>query len=79
MSKAASAFSSRPGFVNRNRLRIDSAALFASADVASQAFLCTLIPIQRISEQKQSLGCIFESSFESLWRPRKCGAREAAA
>jgi hypothetical protein len=35
MSEAAQAFSSRRGFVNRDRLGIDSVAVFASADVAS--------------------------------------------
>jgi hypothetical protein len=44
MSKAASAFSCRRSFVNRNRLSLDSATVFASADVAPQAFLRALIP-----------------------------------
>jgi hypothetical protein len=38
MSKAAPAFSGRRSFVNRNRLGLDSAALFASADLTAQPF-----------------------------------------
>jgi hypothetical protein len=42
MSKAASAFSWRRGFVNHKRLSIDSAALFAAVYAASQAFSLAL-------------------------------------
>jgi hypothetical protein len=55
LSKAASAFIPRSGFVKHHRWCIDSAAFFASADVTSQPFSRALIPIQRISEQKQKL------------------------
>jgi hypothetical protein len=38
MSEAASAFIPRHAFVKREQLRIDSAKLFASADLAAQPF-----------------------------------------
>jgi hypothetical protein len=38
MSEAASAFIPRRGFVNRNRLSVDSAGFFVSADVTAQPF-----------------------------------------
>jgi hypothetical protein len=58
MSEAASAFIPRRGFVKHERRSLDSVTLFASADVAAQTVSRALIPIQRISEQKQSLGTL---------------------
>jgi hypothetical protein len=60
MSKAASAFSSRRSFVNRNRLSIDFVAVFGSKDATSQTVSRGLIRIQRISEQNNRL-LFFES------------------
>jgi hypothetical protein len=43
-SEAASAFIPRRSFVNRNRLSLDSVAVFASADLPSQPLSRALIP-----------------------------------
>jgi hypothetical protein len=47
MSEAAPAFIPRRSFVKRERRSLDSAALFASADAASQPFSRTFWMIQR--------------------------------
>jgi hypothetical protein len=66
MSEAAPAFIPRRSFVKRERLSLDSTGFLTSADVTAQPFSRADSAIQiprfkRISEQKQSLGRIFES------------------
>jgi hypothetical protein len=42
-------------------LSVDSAAFFASTDLALQSFRAIFYELKRISEQNQLLGCIFDS------------------
>jgi hypothetical protein len=63
MSEAAPAFIPRRSFVKRERRSVDSAALFAAADVASQPYLRTFLTIQTNLGAKT----ITWVHFESIW------------
>jgi hypothetical protein len=54
MSEAAPAFIPRRGFVKHARLSIDSAALFASAYLASQMFSRNFLTIQNESSNRNN-------------------------